>query len=192
LFALLTRGWLFWIWSIRLNMKAIITKIAQKMAPRFLKKCLLLVFFSSFFSNFFWFCIKIHRKSCHAHAQDSVDWKNLSCYLIPKNDVDFLQHSIQKGKGDLCFGRCWRRPPGLIRATPKNPDRNRNCPRPPVSWPGCRFRATSAKRLRRTWRRSFVQYSHGSDLITRAGAWPKMRCCHLRWSTTSFRPRYDW
>ena len=52
LFALLTRGWLFWIWSIRLNMKAIITKIAQKMAPRFLKKCLL-VLFSSFFSNSF-------------------------------------------------------------------------------------------------------------------------------------------
>ena len=101
------------------------------------------------------------------------------------------QSHSQKGKGDLCFGRCWRRPPGLIRATPKNPDRNRNCPRPPVSWPGCRFRATSAKRLRRTWRRSFVQYSHGSDLITRAGAWPKMRCCHLRWSTTSFRPGQD-
>ena len=59
MFALLTRGWLFWIWSIRLNMKAIITKIAQKMAPRFLKKCLLVCFFLIFsFQTFLIFALR--------------------------------------------------------------------------------------------------------------------------------------
>ena len=112
MFALLTRGWLFWIWSIRLKYESHYNQDCTKNGSEVLKKMSSSCFFSHLsFQTFFDFALRfIGRAAMLTHRTRwtgkiwAVIWSQRMTWT--SFSIRFLKKRLKKMKLVFCFQNC--------------------------------------------------------------------------------------